>query len=120
MVRQNGQYSLTSYLAPTNHLSLTSGLKYATGFDNGTPVIADALPADFEGGNHDNAAWCHAVMDNIHTTTTRHTLTKGIHTLRFYGLDAGLVLQKLVLSAVPLPYSYLGPVESFYTGQPAQ
>ncbi|WP_232381096.1 glycosyl hydrolase 115 family protein [Paenibacillus tianjinensis] len=120
LVTRNGEYSLTSYLAPTNHLSLTSGLKYAAGFDNGTPVIADALPADYEGGNHDNAAWCQAVMDNIHTMTTRYTLTKGIHTLRFYGLDAGLVLQKLVLSAVPLPYSYLGPEESFYTGQPEQ
>lgn len=43
-------------------------------------------------------------------------LAKGQHTLRFYGLDAGLVLQKLVLSAGPLPYSYLGPVESFHTG----
>lgn len=118
LVQQDGEYSLTSYLAPTNNLSLTSGLKYAAGFDHGTPVIADALPADFEGGNHDNEPWCRAVMDNIHTRTTRHDLTKGIHTLRFYGLDAGLVLQKLVLSALPLPYSYLGPEESFYTGQP--
>ncbi|MNE85228.1 hypothetical protein D3C80_1822060 [compost metagenome] len=57
-------------------------------------------------------------MDNIHTRTTRHVLTKGIHILRFYGLDAGLVLQKLVLSALPLPYSYLGPEESYYTKHP--
>lgn len=115
LVRQDGAYTLTAYIAPTNNLSQVSGLKYAAGFDNGTPVIADALPADFAGGDHDNEAWCRAVMDNIHTMTTRHTLTQGSHTLRFYGLDAGLVLQKLVLSALPLPYSYLGPEESFCT-----
>ncbi|MNN81692.1 hypothetical protein D3C81_1985420 [compost metagenome] len=55
-------------------------------------------------------------MDNIHMKTTTHALSAGIHTLRFYGLDAGVVLQKLVLSASPLPYSYFGPEESFCTG----
>lgn len=114
-IRQDGEYSLTAYVAPTNHLSPVCGLKYAAGFDGHNPVIADALPPGFEGGNHDNGAWCRAVMDNIHVTATTHTLSKGIHTLRFYGLDAGLVLQKLVLSAGPLPYSYLGPEESYIT-----
>ncbi|WP_342565685.1 glycosyl hydrolase 115 family protein [Paenibacillus sp. FSL R7-0345] len=114
-IRQGGEYSLTAYVAPTNHLSPVSGLKYAAGFEGQKPVIADALPPDFEGGNHDNGPWCRAVMDNIHITVTPHTLSAGIHTLRFYGLDAGLVLQKLVLSAGPLPYSYLGPEESYLT-----
>ncbi|OME74543.1 hypothetical protein BSK65_02345 [Paenibacillus odorifer] len=115
LVQQNADYSLTAYIAPTNNLSQFSGLKYAVGFDAQTAVITDALPTDFAGGNHDNEPWCRAVMNNIHTVTTIHALTKGIHTLRFYGLDAGLVLQKLVLSAAELPYSYLGPEESFYT-----
>lgn len=114
LVHQDGEYSLTAYIAPTNPLSPFSRLKYAAGFDGGIPIIADALPEGFEGGNHDNELWCRAVMNNIHTMTTRHTLSKGIHTLRFYGLDAGLVLQKLVLSASPLPYSYLGPEESYF------
>ncbi|MGN7764344.1 glycosyl hydrolase 115 family protein [Paenibacillus sp. 22594] len=114
---QDGEYTLTAYTAPTNNLSMTSGLRYAAGFDGEKPVIADTLPVGYEGGNHDNEPWCRTVMDNIHTTATRHTLSKGMHTLRFYGLDAGLVLQKLVLSASQLPYSYLGPEESFYTGQ---
>ena len=115
LVHQDGEYCLTAYLAPTNHLSPVSGLKYAAGFDRETPVIADALPLNYEGGNHDNEPWCTAVMDNIHTQVTRHVLTKGLHTLRFYGLSAGLVLQKLVLSAGTLPYSCLGPEESYHT-----
>ncbi|KAI7258514.1 glycoside hydrolase family 115 protein [Hortaea werneckii] len=116
LVQQDGEYRLTAYLAPTNHLSPASVLKYAAGFDGVAPVTADALPPGYEGGNHDNEPWCRAVMDNIHTNVTSHVLAKGQHTLRFYGLDAGLVLQKLVLSAGPLPYSYLGLEESYHTG----
>ncbi|UQZ32813.1 hypothetical protein C2I18_04115 [Paenibacillus sp. PK3_47] len=119
LVRQDGEYRLTVFTAPTNHLSPTSGLKYAAGFDGGIPVIADVLPENYEGGDYNNEPWCRAVMDNVHTMTTSHVLTVGLHTLRIYGLDAGLVLQRLVLSAAPLPYSYLGPAESYCTGRSA-
>jgi hypothetical protein len=54
------------------------------------------------------------VLENIHTTTTKHKLTKGMHKLKFYGLDAGLVLQKLFLSKGKLKESFFGPEESFY------
>lgn len=116
LVEQDADYNLTVYIAPTNNLSPTSGLKYGIGFDAERPMIIDALPTDYVGGDYNNEPWCRGVMDNVHTKTTRHALTKGIHTLRFYGMDAGLVLQKLVLSSSELPYSYLGPEESYYTG----
>jgi len=43
-----------------------------------------------------------------------HKLTKGTHNLRFYGLDAGLMLQKLVLSKGKLKAFFFGTEESFY------
>lgn len=114
-VNQSGDYILTIYTAPTNNLSPVSSLRYAVAFDGQTPVYADVLPADFEGGNYNDKTWSDAVMNNIHTHTTLYSLAKGVHVLRFYGLDAGLVLQKLVLSMAPLPCSFLGPEESYYT-----
>ncbi|HEX2927234.1 MAG TPA: hypothetical protein VHP38_13410, partial [Ruminiclostridium sp.] len=111
---QEDEYTLTAYCAPTNNLYNGGRLRYCVSFDGSAPVVADTLPAGFAAGNHDNALWCKGVVENIHTAVTRHTLTKGTHTLRFYGLDAGLVLQKLVLSSTALPYSYLGPEESYY------
>lgn len=111
------EYALTTYIAPTNNLQEKSRLKYAVAFDGQTPVIADALPKEFAAGSYINDIWCNAVLDNIHIITTKHKLAKGIHTLRFYGLDAGLVLQKLVLSKDELPESYFGPEESFYVGK---
>ena len=116
-VNEDVEYTLTTYTAPTNNLSEKSRLKYAVAFDGETPIIADALPKDFIAGNHDNYVWCNAVLENIHVTSTTHKLAKGTHTLRFYGLDAGLVLQKLVLSKGELPYSYFGPEESYYVGK---
>jgi hypothetical protein len=116
-VNEDADYTLTTYVAPTNNLSEKSRLKYAVAFGDEVPTIADALPKDFFAGSYINNIWCDAVLENIHITTTMHKLSKGIHTLRFYGLDAGLVLQKLVLSKGELPYSYFGPEESYYVGK---
>lgn len=113
-VNEDAEYTLTTYVAPTNNLYEKSRLKYAVAFDGETPTIADALPKDFIAGSYVNDIWCDAVLNNIHITTTVHKLTKGMHKLRFYGLDAGLVLQKLVLSKGKLKASFFGPEESFY------
>ncbi len=116
-VREDTEYTLTAYIAPTNNLSEDSRLRYGVSFDGGSIVAADALLPDFIAGENSNRAWSNAVMANIHTMTTTHSLTKGMHTLRFYGMDAGLVLQKLVLSKGALPSSYFGPEESYYIGK---
>lgn len=115
ILKEDSVYTLTTYTAPTNNLSDRSRLRYAVAFDGGEAVTADALPAEFMAGSYANDIWCNAVLENIHITTTEHKLTKGLHTLRFFGMDAGLVLQKLVLSKGKLPESYFGPEESFYT-----
>lgn len=110
-IKEDGDYTLTAYTAPTNNLSHDSRLRYAVSFDGEEPVIADTLPEDFAAG--ESPSWGRGVLENIHLSTTAHRLSAGLHTLRFYGLDAGLVLQKLVLSKEPLTYSYYGPVESY-------
>ncbi|MGW9529252.1 glycosyl hydrolase 115 family protein [Paenibacillus terrae] len=108
-------YTVTVYVAPTNPLAEDRRLKYAVAFDDHPPVPADMLPLEFAAG--ESRHWSESVMNNVHTSTTQHPLTAGMHTLRFYGLDAGLVLQKLVLSREPLPCSYFGPEESFCKGR---
>jgi hypothetical protein len=116
-VNEACEYTMACYFAPTNNLYLNSRLRYGVAFDGEKAVIADALPGDYVAGTNGNRSWENAVLDNIHITATTHRLSKGIHTLRVYGLDAGLVLQKLVLSKEKLPYSYLGPEESFFVGK---
>ena len=113
-VGTEAEYTLTAYFAPTNNLSRNSRLRYGVSFDGAAPVIANSLPEEFIAGDYNNDPWCMGVLDNIHIMTTAHKLAKGLHVLRFHGLDAGLVMQKLVLSKDPLPASYFGPEESYY------
>jgi len=115
---EEGMYTLTAYFAPTNNLHMNSRLRYAISVDDGDPVIKDVLKPDFVAG--DSGTWGQAVTDNIHASSTTHRLTADTHTFRIYGLDAGLVLQRLVWSKEPLPYSYLGPIESYYVGKQEQ
>ncbi len=107
-----GRYTLTVFSAPTNNLTEPGSLRYAVSFDSAPAVIGNALPEGYAAGSYANELWQNAVMDNIHLSRTAHELSEGAHTLRFYGMDAGLVLQKLVLSSAPLPGSYFGPPES--------
>ena len=50
---------------------------------------------------------------------SQHTLARpGAHVLKFWAVDPGVVLQKLVISAGDLPQTYLGPPESFNVTKP--
>ena len=58
--------------------------------------------------------WRHWVADNINVSTSRHYITEpGIHTLKWWRVDAGVVLQKIVIrdEYQDAPF-YLGPPES--------
>lgn len=114
LINEDSDYTLNVYTAPTNNLQNDTRLRYAVGFDDEEPMVKDILPRDFIAGDYNNIHWCRAVLDNIHISKTNHKLTKGVHTLRFYAVDAGVVLQKLVLSRGELPQSYFGPEESYY------
>jgi hypothetical protein len=115
-LEEDGEYLLTAYTAPTNNLIRGNRLSYGVSFDEEKHVIVASLQQSYIAGDYNNALWCKGVMDNIHIMTSTHSLKKGIHILRFYGLDAGLILQKLVLSKGALPMSYFGPKESYNLG----
>jgi hypothetical protein len=60
-----------------------------------------------------NMVWERAVANSIILKTSQHTVaTAGAHVLKFWRVDPGVVLEKLVVSAGPLPATYLGPPTS--------
>jgi beta-xylosidase len=105
----SGAVDVRAYVAPSlNVRGAPTGLRYAVSFDDGAPQIVNVL------ADSSNRAWEQSVADNIRISTTRHVLGRpGKHVLKFWRVDPGVVLEKLVVDAGGVKPSFLGPPESF-------
>jgi hypothetical protein len=102
-----GKVSVLATLAPTQKFQPGPGLRYAISFDDEPPQIVN-VHAD-----ESRAAWGRSVSDGAVVFTSAHTIASaGPHTLKFWAVDPGLVVQKLVVDTGGLLPSYLGPPES--------
>jgi hypothetical protein len=105
-----GRLEVTVYAVPTHRINETRGLRYAVAIDDGQPQIVD-----FEqfSGDSTNPAWQQHVIHNASVTRTQHTVDRpGAHTLKFFMVDPGVVVEKFVVSSRPLPDSEFGPPET--------
>jgi hypothetical protein len=102
-----GKVEVQATLAPTQKFQPGAGLRYAISIDDEAPQIIN-IHADAS-----EKAWERTVSDGATVLTSRHQIDQpGKHTLKFWVVDAGLVLQKLVVNPGGLRPSYLGPPES--------
>jgi hypothetical protein len=108
-VHQAGPVTVHAYLSPTQKFQPGPGFRYAVSFDDEEPQLVN-VHADAS-----QAAWERSVADGVTVPGSKHTLAApGVHVLKFWALDPGLVLQKLVIDTGGLRPSYLGPPESAY------
>jgi Glycosyl hydrolase family 115/Gylcosyl hydrolase family 115 C-terminal domain len=102
----SGELRVRAYVAPTLDVRQRR-LRYAVSFDDRPPQIVDILAGATE------AVWSGWVRDDINTSVTRHELgAPGAHVLKFWMVDPGVVLEKLVVETTGPRPSYLGPPES--------
>lgn len=114
-VKEAGTYSLKAITAPSNNLEDGRTMRYAVKVDDGSLQVGDTIPEkdyNIGGGPWEEKSWSMGVLNNCHYGVTTHELKAGYNEIHFYGVEAGLVLQKLVLYRDQLPESYLGPQES--------
>jgi hypothetical protein len=104
----SGAVSVRATLSPVLAFSgAREGLRYAISVDDEAPQLVRV------GADPSTREWERAVADNQTLSVTRHVLPRsGAHTLRFWMVDPGIVLQKLVVDAGGARQSYLGPPES--------
>ncbi|HVU22525.1 MAG TPA: glycosyl hydrolase 115 family protein, partial [Opitutus sp.] len=108
-----GKVDVAAILAPTMNFLDDRPLRCAISFDDEPPQTVTIVPAGYNAGNG-NRDWEKVVADNARIVHSEHTLAQpGYHTLKFWMVDPGVVLTKLVVDCGGLKPSYLGPPESF-------
>jgi hypothetical protein len=106
---REGEVKIDLYFAPTQAFQPGGGLRFAVSLDDDEPQLVN-----FHEG-YTQTEWERSVRDGVRVIASKHTISKpGDHILKFRALDAGLVLQKLVVNTGGLRPSYLGPPESFW------
>jgi hypothetical protein len=102
-----GKVTVHATLAPTQKFQPGPGLRFAISFDDDPPQVVNIHADD------SRAHWSKTVSDGVTVHATEHVIAKpGAHTLKYWVLDPGLVLHKLVVDTGGLLPSYLGPPES--------
>jgi endo-1,4-beta-D-glucanase Y len=113
IILDTGTVTVNVYLSPTLNFHNTAGLRYAISFDDEKPQIINmhehSTVADWKYPQW----WNQAVSDNIVITQSTHFIgTPGKHVVKFWMVDPGVVLQRIVIGTGEIKPSYLGPPES--------
>ena len=107
-----GRIEVESRLAPTLNFLAGHGLRYGLSFDDQPPQIITAVPEHYTPGDA-NEQWQGVVSDHLRKVRTAFELAQpGEHTLKFWMVDPGVVLEKIIVDCGGVKSSYLGPPES--------
>lgn len=103
--------TLYAYFSPTLNFHTTpDGLQYAVSIDDETPQI---ISINKEDKNTGAGIWNKWVGENIIIKSSKHFIkTPGRHVVKYWMVNPGVVLQKLVLDFGGMQPSYLGPPET--------
>jgi len=108
-----GEVKVNTYLSPIQNIGYSEGLRYAVSIDDETPQIININKGETVQDWKYPAWWNQMVSDNIKVIFSKHKVDKpGMHTLKFWFVDPGIVLEKIVLETGEVKPSYLGPPES--------
>jgi hypothetical protein len=108
-----GEVKVECRMAPTLNFAAGRGLRFGLSFDDGLPQIITAVPENYTAGDA-SYDWQITVGDNIRKVLAKFDLgAAGQHTLKFWMVDPGVVLEKIVVDCGGVKPGYLGPPESF-------
>lgn len=112
-VFKGGDISVETYLSPTLNYQKNEGLKFASAIDDEEPQIINIHEGDARPDWEYPEWWNNSVTDHIRKKQITHKAVKpGVHTLKIWMVDPGVVFQKYVIDTGGLTPSYLGPPES--------
>jgi hypothetical protein len=110
-----GEVGVEAFLSPTQDFKKGDGLWYAVAIDEEEPQIVNMNEGEQKPDYEYADWWMTSVGDHIKVRTSKHHISKpGVHTLKVWMLDPGIVFQKFVIDAGGHRSSYLGAPESNY------
>jgi Gylcosyl hydrolase family 115 C-terminal domain len=107
----NDSFKINAYFSPSlNYYNTDEGLQYAMSIDDETPQI---ISINKEDRNTGAGIWNKWVGENIIIKTSNHKINRpGKHIVKYWMVNPGVVLQKIVLEFGKIKISYLGPPET--------
>ena len=113
-VKDAGKYIIWFYLSPTTPVTFKP--KQFIGYSiNGGSIEKKNTVIDDKSPFFLSQQWETEAKDCIKKTAIVEELQEGENVLTFYGMSPGIILEKIIIHKedVKLPYSYLGPIESY-------
>ena len=96
-------------VAPSLNFMPGHGLRFAVSLDDENPMVEDYVAQ--VGG--DEGRWAESVLDGVrHVVSVHGPVEAGRHVLKFWRVDPGVVLERIVVDMGGVRPSYLGPPES--------
>ena len=114
-VFNTGEFTVHTYLSPTQDFIKEDGLKFGISIDDEKPQIINMNEGEEQPDWEYADWWMQSVADHVKIRTSKHKVDKpGKHTLKIWMIDPGIVFQKFVIDTGGLKPSYLGPPQSIY------
>ncbi|HSV14744.1 MAG TPA: glycosyl hydrolase 115 family protein [Tepidisphaeraceae bacterium] len=106
---QAGQVQVDAVIGPSLDFVAGRGLRYAVSIDDEPPQVVDVFAKQFR----THREWQQAVKDNARKRSSTHAIAAaGVHIVKIWMVDPGVVLEKLVVHQGDVPPSYFGPPEA--------
>lgn len=110
-----GDYEMALYLSSRNPVSIDARLRTAVSVNGGDRQIVYTVPVDYKPGMHGSRTWGEEVLSKVRTVKTPIKVNNGVNTLRIYGSDPNIILEKIVVypQGKESPKTYFGAPESY-------
>jgi hypothetical protein len=114
IVPKEGEIRVDLLTGPSLNIQPGRGVRIAVSFDDERPQVLDAF-ADQGASNSDGSSpairdWGKWVSENSRNLSSTHRISKpGVHTLKVWMVDPGVILEKIVVHPGTVQSSYFGP-----------
>ncbi len=114
-IEKGGEYEAMLYLSTRNPVAMYAKLRVGVGVNGAAPEVVYTVAKDYKPGMHGSANWGNDVLEKVRTVKTKMNLKPGLNTVRIYGGDPNIILEKTVIypDGKQPPKTYFGAPESY-------